>query len=135
MKTEGTDRTPCFVLIYLPCCLGIGCLGTRHVHHTFKGSRLRCSASFLARISVSSPRKLLFSLSKKAFLYQSIQKMFYFILKPEALVLSIVWTHHFVMLTSKASTQCHYGQFTEVHNIHSQAALRDGNVHVNVIVL
>ena len=44
------------------------------------------SASFLAELSVSSPRNYLFLLSKKIFfLDQSIQKIFYLILKKEAL--------------------------------------------------
>ena len=43
------------------------------------------SASFLAEISVSSPRKLFILLSIKYFLDQSIQKIFYLLLKKEAL--------------------------------------------------
>ena len=45
------------------------------------------SASFIAELSVSSPQKLfIFIIYKKYFLDQSIQQIFYLILKKEALV-------------------------------------------------
>ena len=70
------------------------------------GQRTTCSASFLAELSVSSPRKLfIFFYLKKKFLDQSIQKRFYFILKKEAL------------------TTCRYGV---AHLTHRHAAIWGG---------
>ena len=55
-----------------------------------KEALIRSSASFLAEISVRSPRKsFIFITYKKILLDQSIQKILYFILKKEALIKSL----------------------------------------------
>ena len=60
-----------------------------HVVHTPHVPVLS-SPSFLAKTSVSSPRSLFSFSKKKSFQDQSVQKVFYLILKMEALVLSTV---------------------------------------------
>ena len=58
-------------------------------HDNNQAPEVRSCASSLAGISVSSPRKIvIFTIQTKYFLDQSIQRLFYYYLKTEALVRS-----------------------------------------------
>ena len=76
-------------MVLLPCDLewpkDAEAKGLR-VYRELQIGTLPPSASFLAELSVSSPRKLFIFIILKKNLDQSIQKIFYLILKKEALL-------------------------------------------------